>query len=362
MTSDTIQGAPRQAGLRRALAPLVVLALALSLTACGSSADDRPASGQQPGGFPISVTHAHGETVIPSTPERVVVLGGSAEDAVAALGVVPVAVPEEYGTPDGYTDWFREHVTVELGAELPPVLSPGKDGVYDPEEILSYAPDLIFAPYSGITEAEYQQLSDIAPTIAYARTPWTYGSWSDIVELAGTALGRSDQAAELISRTQAAVDSARDAHAQLEGRSFIFGEWLEDGSSDLAVYSPDDPRPTLLREFGMTDDPSVAQEVGSFGEDYYGSVSLERLDALTTDVFIGWSNSREKIAQTLAHPLMSRWAPIAEGRYYYLEDPELLIAVTTPSVLSVPWAIQHGFLDDITSALEADAMVRTGGE
>ncbi|WGH88860.1 ABC transporter substrate-binding protein [Auritidibacter ignavus] len=114
-----------------------------------------------------------------------VVLGGSAEDAVAALGVVPVAVPEEYGTPDGYTDWFRKHVTVELGAELPPVLSPGKDGVYDPEEILSYAPDLIFAPYSGITESDYQQLSDIAPTIAYAHTPWTYGSWSDIVELAG---------------------------------------------------------------------------------------------------------------------------------------------------------------------------------
>ncbi|NIH70818.1 ABC transporter substrate-binding protein [Auritidibacter ignavus] len=185
MTSDTIRQAPRQVGLRRVLAPFVVLALALSLTACGSSADDRPTSGEQPGGFPISVTHAHGQTSIPSTPERVVVLGGSAEDAVAALGVVPVAVPEEYGTPDGYTDWFRKHVTVELGAELPPVLSPGKDGVYDPEEILSYAPDLIFAPYSGITESDYQQLSDIAPTIAYAHTPWTYGSWSDIVELAG---------------------------------------------------------------------------------------------------------------------------------------------------------------------------------
>ncbi|MEH0059503.1 ABC transporter substrate-binding protein [Auritidibacter ignavus] len=185
MTSDTIRQAPRQVGLRRVLAPFVVLALALSLTVCGSSADDRPTSGEQPGGFPISVTHAHGQTSIPSTPERVVVLGGSAEDAVAALGVVPVAVPEEYGTPDGYTDWFRKHVTVELGAELPPVLSPGKDGVYDPEEILSYAPDLIFAPYSGITESDYQQLSDIAPTIAYAHTPWTYGSWSDIVELAG---------------------------------------------------------------------------------------------------------------------------------------------------------------------------------
>lgn len=362
MTSEMTREAPRRAGRRRVLAPFVVLALALSLTACGSSPGDRPTSEQQSGAFPISVTHAHGETIIQSTPERVVVLGASAEDAVAALGVVPVAVPKEYGTPDGYSDWFREHVTVELGAELPPILSPGKDGAYDPEEILSYAPDLILAPYSGITESDYQRLSEIAPTIAYARTPWTYGSWSDIVELAGTALGRPEQAAELISRTQAAIDSARDAHPQLEGKTFIFGEWLEDGFTDLAVYSPDDPRPTLLREFGMTDDPSVVQEVGSFGDDYYGSVSLERLDALTTDVFIGWSNSPDKIAQTLAHPLMSRWAPIAEGRYYYLEDPKLLIAVTTPSVLSVPWAIQHGFLDDITSALGADAVVRTGDE
>lgn len=149
MTSEMTREAPRRAGRRRVLAPFVVLALALSLTACGSSPGDRPTSEQQSGAFPISVTHAHGETIIQSTPERVVVLGASAEDAVAALGVVPVAVPKEYGTPDGYSDWFREHVTVELGAELPPILSPGKDGAYDPEEILSYAPDLIFAPYSG---------------------------------------------------------------------------------------------------------------------------------------------------------------------------------------------------------------------
>ncbi|PMD04415.1 hypothetical protein CJ199_12195, partial [Brevibacterium paucivorans] len=78
VTSDAMKEAPRPAGPRRALAPFVVLALTLSLTACGSSADKRPISGPQPDGFPISVTHAHGETSIPSTPERVVVLGGSA--------------------------------------------------------------------------------------------------------------------------------------------------------------------------------------------------------------------------------------------------------------------------------------------
>lgn len=162
--------------LRRTLAPLVALAAAMFLTACASPTD-APVSAQPWDGFSTTVAHAHDETSIPSAPERVVILGAAAEDAVAALGVVPVVVPEEYGTPDGYTDWFHKHVTVELGAEPPPVLSPARDGVYDPEKILSYAPDLIFAPYSGISETEYEQLSDIAPTIAYARTPWTYGSY-----------------------------------------------------------------------------------------------------------------------------------------------------------------------------------------
>ncbi|MDQ1082127.1 iron complex transport system substrate-binding protein [Microbacterium proteolyticum] len=338
-------------------AATVVLVSVLALAGCASPAPISP-SNDSPDEFPVTISHAHGETTILAAPERVVVQGSSAEDAVAALGVVPVAVPHEYGTTDGYTEWFTDYVTGELGADLPPVLTADGDGSYDPEEVLSYAPDVIFAPYSGMTEAEYKQFSDIAPTIPYAQTPWTYGGWSDVVQLAGTVLGRSDRARELIAQTTDTISAAADDHPQLAGRSFIFGEWVEDGMTDLAVYSPEDPRTNLLRGFGMIDAPSVNEAVGTFADQYYGYVSLENVDTLSTDVYVGWANSPEKIDQTLANPLMARWAPIAEGRYFYVQDPPLLAAITVPSVLSVPWAIDQGLLDDLSSAVAGTPAVR----
>ena len=32
---------------------------------------------------------------------------------------------------------------------------------------------MILAPYSGITEEQYELLSEIAPTVAYPDEPWT---------------------------------------------------------------------------------------------------------------------------------------------------------------------------------------------
>ena len=42
--------------------------------------------------YPITISHAYGETVIESKPERIVTLGWGNQDTVLALGVVPVGV------------------------------------------------------------------------------------------------------------------------------------------------------------------------------------------------------------------------------------------------------------------------------
>ena len=48
------------------------------------------------------------------------------------------------------------------------------DGEAPPyEELIEAAPDVILAPYSGITEEQYELLSEIAPTVAYPDGPWT---------------------------------------------------------------------------------------------------------------------------------------------------------------------------------------------
>lgn len=43
--------------------------------------------------FPVRVEHAYGETVIPAKPQRIVTWGWAGQDAVIALGEVPVGIP-----------------------------------------------------------------------------------------------------------------------------------------------------------------------------------------------------------------------------------------------------------------------------
>ena len=50
-------------------------------------------------GYPVTIAHKYGETVVEEYPERIVVVGLLEQDALLALGVVPVAT----------TEWFGEH-------------------------------------------------------------------------------------------------------------------------------------------------------------------------------------------------------------------------------------------------------------
>ncbi|MGH3627386.1 MAG: hypothetical protein ACRDRL_08115, partial [Sciscionella sp.] len=57
----------------------------------------RGGAGRAPSGggaFPASVVHGYGTTVIPDAPTGVVALGYTDQDAILALGVVPVAIRE----------------------------------------------------------------------------------------------------------------------------------------------------------------------------------------------------------------------------------------------------------------------------
>ena len=79
---------------------LLLLFSALLLPACG---DDEPASAGQgasaapaaeESAFPVTIEHKWGSTTIESAPERVVVVGLREQDALLALGIVPVGTTE----------------------------------------------------------------------------------------------------------------------------------------------------------------------------------------------------------------------------------------------------------------------------
>lgn len=95
---------------KRSTVVSLLFILGLVAAACGSPAPvATPASDTQAapaataaetateGSFPVTIEHKHGSTTILQAPERVVLVGLNEQDAMLALGVVPVASSEWYG-------------------------------------------------------------------------------------------------------------------------------------------------------------------------------------------------------------------------------------------------------------------------
>src|SRR6218665_4023155 len=100
--------------------------------------------------FPVTLSHVDGDTTITEAPKRIVTIGWITQDAVLALGQVPVAIPEQMwgGDEKGVLPWVREAVD-KLGGAEPKVINFDTDIPF--EDVLATNPDLILAPYSGVT-------------------------------------------------------------------------------------------------------------------------------------------------------------------------------------------------------------------
>ncbi len=159
----------------------------LVLGGCGGEgAGDEEASGGT-----RTVEHKHGSTEVPAVPERVVTVGLSDHDYVLALGFEPVGVTDWYGGyPHATWPWAQD----ELGDATPEVM-PRNNDEFDFEKIAALEPDLIVGMYSGMTQDDYETLSEIAPTVAQSGEYPDYGMpWQATTRMAGRALGRRERA------------------------------------------------------------------------------------------------------------------------------------------------------------------------
>ncbi len=107
----------------------------------------------------MTIDHKYGSTTIEQAPERVVVVGLREQDALLALGIVPVATTEWFGDhPGAIFPWAED----ELGDAPVPTVLTSEDGI-EIEKVAAQRPDLILGVYAGITKKEYESLSKIAP-------------------------------------------------------------------------------------------------------------------------------------------------------------------------------------------------------
>lgn len=329
--------------LRTAL--LTAAAALLVLAGCttgptGGGADPAPASGTSgPGGadataYPVTLTDAFGSVTITKEPKRVVTLGWSDADHVAALGVAPVGAPKVTwgGNANLSTDWFDTQLAAIGGAQ--PTRFDDADG--NPvEEIAKLQPDLILATNSGITKEEYDKLRKLAPVVAYPEV--AYGTpWQDSLETIGKALGRTKQASEVEKSTVAALDAARAKYPQLAGKTFIYGYIAPTDLSQIGFYTPSDLRPQMLTELGMKNAPFVEQRARNSRE-FYLTVSSEQAASLTADVFLTYVTEDSQVAAMKEDPLVGRVPAIRSGALVATKDEKVGLTMSSPTPLSIPY-------------------------
>lgn len=331
--------------------PLVAGLLVLPLAACGSDdaaeetrADD--ATGAED--FePVTVEHAFGATEVTERPERVVTWGWGSPDAVLALGVVPVAMERlSYGaSEEGFMPW-QEEAFEELDAEQPIALTPGEAPPF--EEIAAAAPDVILANYSGITEADYDKLSQIAPTVAYPDEPWST-PWREVVTTVGDVLGQDDEAEQVLADIDADVATAAEAHPEFEDTT-IAAVAIDPGA--FYVYSAADPRVQFLEDLGFTVAPSV-DELDTGESTFYYTLSTENVDRLESDVLLSYAATQERADEIAENPTYQTMEQFQDGHVATVAGEAVVSSVSPPTALSLTYSLDT-FVDALAGAVSTD--------
>lgn len=321
---------------RRLSGVVLAVLLALGLTSCGEAEDT--GGGDTAGGhFPVSIDDALGTAEIPERPERVVTLGqGSAETSIA-LGVVPVGTESyEWGSDDtGYLPWVHEAVT-EAGEELPVQFS-GADDI-DFEAIIELEPDVILAPWSGLTQEQYDVLSEIAPTVAYPELPWST-DWDQQIEIIGRALGQPEEAQGLIEEIRGQFEEVSAANEEFADLTFSY--IYTDGPGTLGVFLPDEQRVAMVRGLGLTVDPVVETLPETEGTDS-ALIGLENADQLAeSDLVFTFYSDPESRAEIEAQELYASIPAVDAGAVVASEDNSFVTASSIINPLTVPWVIER---------------------
>jgi iron complex transport system substrate-binding protein len=325
--------------MTRSVAALAALLLGVSLAGCGGDdeAADQSANTQSTAAkaaFPVTVAHKFGNTTIESEPKRVVTVGYTDQDAVLALGVVPVGVGDFLG---GYKWRERPWAQEALGGAKPAVVS-GQEINF--EAVAAQLPDLIIAINAGLKKSGYDRLSRIAPTVGQSGDFVDFGMpWDDQTMLVGRALGREAQAKKVVADVNAKFDAVRKAHPEFAGKTAILAYG---GPEGYGAYSTQDTRSRFLSDLGFKTPERIDQLAkGSF----FTAFSQEQFRLMDQDLVVMYGPQKN----IEGNRVVRRLDAVKQGRVVYLDlTDQIAGALGFASALSLPYLLDES--DDVFAA------------
>ena len=315
--------------LFRCLAPAFVFFLSMIAPAI--------ASAEEATRYPVVIKHAFGTTTIARKPQRVATVAWANHEVPLALGIVPVGfAAANFGDDDGdgLLPWVAKQLS-ELGAAKPVLFDEG-DGI-DFEAVAATQPDVILAAYSGLSQSDYDTLSQIAPVVAYPVSPWAT-DWREMIRLNSAGLGMAAEGEALIKRIEVEIAQVVAGHPQLKGKSAMFVTHLD--ATNLSVvnfYTANDSRVKFFTDLGLTSPKSVAEATkpGQFA----AGVSAERVDAFDDVDIVVTYGSQPLLKAMRADPLLARMPAVAHDAIVMLgRDP--LGTASNPTPLSISWVLK----------------------
>lgn len=222
---------------RRFLSATLAMAAAASLVACGSSSDDAAVAETR------TVAHAMGETKVPSTPQRIVVIDSPQLDALVSLGLKPVGATESAAN-DGFPGYLRDKLdgTTSVGATTAPNV----------EAIAKLRPDLIIG--SKVRhEKIYAQLTAIAPTV-FSVDSGT--NWKEQANITAAAVNRTDQ----MNTALAALDTRAAEVGKQVGAPGTTLSIVRFRANGFRLYGPDTFSGSVITAMGFTVPPKAWNE------------------------------------------------------------------------------------------------------
>ncbi|MFJ7071666.1 iron-siderophore ABC transporter substrate-binding protein [Streptomyces sp. NPDC098781] len=338
----------------RLAAVLASVLLLFTATACGGDDSDSgssdagaKASASGESAFPVTIAHKYGSTTIESEPQRIVTVGLTDQDAVLALGKVPVGTTEWLG---GYKGAIGPWAADKLGsAEAPTVL---KDTGTGPqvEKIAALKPDLILALYGGLTKEQYESLSKFAPVVAQPKEYNDYGiPWQELTEKVGQALGKPDEAKQVVEDTEAKIKAAAEEHPEFKGASAVMATPYE----GMFVFGSQDARSRILTDLGLTLPKDLDKAIG---DQFGANISKERTDLLDQDAVVWIVGDVTKDADKLHKDASYKdLAVVKEGREVFVQETgDYGNATSFVSALSLPYVVER-LVPQLAAAVDGKA-------
>jgi iron complex transport system substrate-binding protein len=279
----------------------------------------------------------------------VVVVGLRDQDALLALGVVPVATTEWFGKhPGAIFPWAKE----ALGDAPEPTVLTNTDGIQI-EKVAAQRPDLIVGVYSGITQKEYDALSKLAPVVAQPKDKVDYGStWQEEQLTIGKAVGQPKKAQELVAQTDKLIADTAAEHPEFKGKT---AAEITDYQGYF-VYGPQDVRTATLESLGFVYPPALKD---AFPDEFGGNLSDEKIDALDVDALVWIADGDRTPEQIKQDSVYSKLKVAKEDRdVFVLAKDRVYEALSFPSVLSMPLLMKE-LTPRLAAAVDGDPSTST---